>query len=165
MKYLYKYPQAAYPYDQIVATNRARNRAEPEFELINTGVFNENRYFDVFVEYAKESPEDILIQITVFNRGPEPSQIHVLPTLWFRNRWSWGHDNPRPVIRAVDNKSAVLQVTEQDMGERYLYCDGEPSSLFTENETNNERLFKAKNRTPYVKDAFNEFLVHGKADA
>ena len=106
MKYLYKYPQAAYPYDQLVQTNRGRSRQEFEYELINTGVFDEDRYFDVFVEYAKESPEDILVQISVHNRGPEAAEIHVLPTLWFRNRWSWGRDNPRPVLQAVAGKSA-----------------------------------------------------------
>jgi hypothetical protein len=98
MKYLYKYPQAAFPYDHLVKTNRERSRHEFEYELINTGVFDQDRYFDVFVEYAKESPEDILVQITVNNRGPEAAELHVLPTLWFRNRWSWGRDNPRPVL-------------------------------------------------------------------
>ncbi len=101
MKYLYKYPQAAFPYDQLVLTNRGRSRQEFEYELINTGVFDEDRYFDVFVEYAKESPEDILVQISVHNRGPGPAEIHVLPTLWCRNRWSWGRENPRPSRRRV----------------------------------------------------------------
>jgi hypothetical protein len=165
MKYLYKYPHAAYPYDQLVATNKGRSRQEFEYELINTGIFNEDRYFDVFVEYAKESAEDILIQISIHNRGPEPAEIHLLPTLWFRNRWSWGGNIPRPSLRALDGKSAVVQATDADLGERYLYCDGEASLLFTENETNNQRLFKSENRTPYVKDAFNEFIVHGQKNA
>ena len=141
MKYLYKYPQAAYPYDQLVQTNRGRSRQEFEYELINTGVFDQDRYFDVFVEYAKESPEDILVQISVHNRGPEAAEIHVLPTLWFRNRWSWGRDNPRPSLQAVSGKAAVVRATEADLGERYLYCDGQASLLFTENETNAKRLF------------------------
>ena len=123
MKYLYKYPQAAFPYDQLVLTNRGRSRQEFEYELINTGVFDEDRYFDVFVEYAKESPEDILVQISVHNRGPEPAEIHVLPTLWFRNRWSWGRDNPRPSLRAAAGKIAVVKASDTELGERYLYCD------------------------------------------
>src|SRR5258705_3359908 len=132
MKYLYKYPQAAYPYDELVKTNRERGRLESEYELIDTGVFNQDRYFDVFVEYAKESPEDILVQISIHNRGPEPAEIHVLPTLWFRNRWSWGRDNPRPVLERIAGKSAVVRAVERDLGERYLFCGGQPSLLFTE---------------------------------
>ena len=165
MKYLYKYPQAAYPYDQLVLTNRGRSRQEFEYELINTGVFDEDRYFDVFVEYAKESPEDILVQISVHNRGPEPAEIHVLPTLWFRNRWSWGRDNPRPSLQAVAGKAAVVKASQAELGERYLYCDGQASLLFTENETNAKRLFNGQNRTPYVKDGINNFIVHGQTDA
>src|SRR5712671_6882427 len=124
MKYLYKYPQAAYPYDQLATTNRARNRQELEYELINTGIFDEDRYFDVFVEYAKETPEDILIQITIHNRGPEAAEIHVLPILWFRNRWSWGKDNPRPSLKAIEGKTPIVQTSEEELGERFLYCDG-----------------------------------------
>ncbi len=163
MKYLYKYPQAAYPYDQLVQTSRSRNRSEFEYELINTGLFNEDRYFDVFVEYAKASAEDILVQITVHNRGPETAEIHVLPTLWFRNRWSWGRDNPRPSLGLV--KSSVVRASESVLGERYLYCDGKPEFLFTENETNARRLFNTENRTPYVKDGINNFVVCGQKDA
>ena len=132
MKYLYKYPQAAYPYEQLVKGNQGRGRQEFEYELINTGIFNEDRYFDVFVEYAKESPEDILVQITVHNRGPEATALHVLPTLWFRNRWSWGRDNPRPLLKAVAGEGAVVKVSDSDLGERHLYCDGKPALLFTE---------------------------------
>ena len=165
MKYLYKYPQAEYPYNQLVETNRGRSRREFEYELINTGVFDQDRYFDVFVEYAKESPEDILVQISVHNRGPEAAEIHVLPTLWFRNRWSWGRDNPRPSLRAVGGKGTVVKVSEADLGERHLHCDGLAALLFTENETNNERLFRAQNRTPFVKDGINNFIVHGQKGA
>ena len=146
-------------------TNRGRSRQEFEYELINTGVFDEDRYFDVFVEYAKESPEDILVQISVHNRGPEAAEIHVLPTLWFRNRWSWGRDNPRPSLQAVAGKAAVVKASEADLGERYLYCDGQASLLFTENETNAKRLFGGENRTPFVKDGINNFIVHGQTDA
>jgi hypothetical protein len=165
MKYLYKYPQSVFPYHQLVITNRARNRQELEYELINTGVFDENRYFDVFVEYAKETPEDILVQITIHNRGPDPAEIHVLPTLWFRNRWAWGKDNPRPSLRAAAGKAAVIEATEEELGERYLYCDGATALLFAENETNNQRLFNSQNRTPYVKDGINDFIVQGQTEA
>jgi hypothetical protein len=165
MKYLYKYPQAAYPYEQLVKTNQGRSRQEPEYELIHTGIFNEDRYFDVFVEYAKESPEDVLVQISVHNRGPEPAEIHVLPTLWFRNRWSWGQDNPRPSVQASDANDSVVCAKEPDSGERYLYCDGQARLLFTENETNNRKLFNSENRTPYVKDGIINFVVHGQTDA
>jgi hypothetical protein len=165
MKYLYKYPQAAYPYEQLVKGNQKRGRHESEYELINTGIFDQDRYFDVFVEYAKESPEDILVQISIHNRGPEAAEIHVLPTLWFRNRWSWGRDNPRPSLRAAAGKGTVVKVSETDLGECHLYCDGAASLLFTENETNNERLFKGQNRTPFVKDGINNHVVHGQKDA
>jgi hypothetical protein len=162
MKYLYKYPQNAYPYNELVQTNRGRSRQEFEYELINTGVFNDNRYFDVFVEYAKESPEDILIQITIHNRGDQAAELDVLPTLWFRNRWSWGVDNPRPVLEA---SNGVVKASESKLGERFFYCDGNPTLLFTENETNTERLIGQPNRMPYVKDAINDYIVHGRRDA
>ncbi|HTL57741.1 MAG TPA: hypothetical protein VL361_18790 [Candidatus Limnocylindrales bacterium] len=165
MKYLYKYPQGAYPYDELLKTNRERNRQEFEYELLDTGVFDQNRYFDVFVEYAKESPEDVLVQITIHNRGPDAAQIHVLPTLWFRNRWSWGKNNPRPSLQMVAGKSGVVRATEERLGERYFYCDGKHALLFTENETNAKRLFKAENRTPFVKDGINNFVVQGQKDA
>jgi hypothetical protein len=137
MKYLYKYPQSAYPYDNIVATNRARGRREPEYELLDTGVFDDDRYFDVFVEYAKDSPEDILIEITVCNRGPAPAALHVLPTLWFRNVWSWGDNAARPLLREASG--GLVAVSHADLGERFLCCEGAATLLFTENETNNER--------------------------
>ena len=165
MKYLYKYPQAEFPYSQLVITNRNRSRNEFEYELLNTGVFDQNRYFDVVVEYAKESPEDILIQISVHNRGPEAAEIHLLPTLWFRNRWSWGRDNPRPTLQKLPGLAGVVHASETDLGDRYLYCDGKAALLFTENETNARKLFGGENRTPYVKEAFNNFLVHGQTKA
>ncbi|MEN9676337.1 MAG: hypothetical protein RIS76_2233, partial [Verrucomicrobiota bacterium] len=165
LKYLYKYPQAAYPYDPLVQTNRSRSRQEFEYELINTGVFKDDRYFDVFVEYAKESPEDLLVQISIHNRGPEAAEIHVLPTLWFRNRWSWGRDHPRPTLEAVPGELAVVRATEEDLGERHLFCDGKASLLFTENETNAKRLFDSQNRTPFVKDGIHNVIVHGDAGA
>jgi hypothetical protein len=163
LKYLYKYPQAAYPYDDLVRTNRARSRAEPEYELIDSGVFNDDRYFDVLVEYAKAAPEDLLIQITVTNRGPEPATLHLLPTLWFRNVWSWGGEVKRPLLRQT--APGVISASHPELGQRFLYADGKAELLFTENETNTERLVHVANRTPYVKDAFHNYLVHGKRDA
>jgi len=164
MKYLYKYPQAAYPYDDLAHTNRARDRLAFEYELINTGVFDENRYFDVFVEYAKESPEDILVQISVHNRGPDRAEIHVLPTLWFRNRWSWNGSTRRPSIHALADNSAVLQADDGEIGIRYLYCEGDARLLFTENETNPRRIFGTESTSQYVKDGINDCVVHGKTD-
>jgi len=165
MKYLYKYPQS-YPYSDLVETNRRRSRRDLEYELLDTGVFDHDRYFDVFVEYAKASPEDILIQITVCNRGPEPAALHVLPTLWFRRLWTSPYTDSRPVLRQVDLGDAVgvIGVSHPDLGERFLVCEGGATLLFTENETNSERLFHRSNLTPYVKDGIGSYLVHGRRD-
>jgi hypothetical protein len=170
MKYLYKYPQKAYPYSDLVDTNRRRSRNEPEYELLDTGVFNEDRYFDVFVEYAKGSPEDILIKITVANRGPQAAKLHVLPTLWFRNNWaSWTvKPSEKPGLKLVKGPSGVtvIDALSPALGEYYLYCEGDVPLLFTENETNNARLFpQYPNASPYVKDGINDYLVHGKKNA
>ncbi|HEY7518034.1 MAG TPA: glucosidase [Methylomirabilota bacterium] len=167
MKYLYKYPQAAYPYSDLVLTNRRRSRAEFEYELLDTGVFDDDRYWDVLVEYAKASPDDLLVEITVSNRGPEPATLHVLPTVWFRNVWSWGGRDPRPVLRQItaDDGADVIGLSHAGLGERFVYADGAPSLLFTENETNTQRLVRVPNRTPYVKDAINEYIVRGHRDA
>ena len=164
MKYLYKYPQAAYPYDDLVATNRRRGRQDFEYELLDTGVFNDDRYFDVFVEYAKASPEDVLIEITVCNRGPDPAALHVLPTVWFRNVWSWDVDVSKPLLRqsAGHDACGTVVASDADLGERFLFCEGECSLLFTGNETNTERLAGVPNRTPYVKDGINDYIVHGR---
>jgi hypothetical protein len=162
MKYLYKYPQAAFPYSNLVVTNGRRGRDEFEYELLDTGVFDQDRYFDVFVEYAKESPEDILIKISVHNRGPEAAPIHVLPTLWFRNQWSWQGGPDRPILRRVDD---TVEAVNSLLGTRYFYCAGEATLLFTENETNTQRIFGVANRTPYVKDGINDYLVHGRKGA
>src|SRR5215469_2688773 len=156
MKYLYKYPQSAYPYENLVLTNRRRGRNDLEYELIDTGVFDRDRYFDVFVEYAKAAPEDILIQITVCNRGPEPAGLHLLPTVWFRNIWSWGGDRSRPVLRQ-DKANYTIRISHSVLGDRFLYCDGQPDLLFTDNETNSDRLVHVPNRTPYVKDGINNY--------
>jgi hypothetical protein len=167
MKYLYKYPQSAFPYADLVETNRSRGKHELEYELIDTGIFNEDRYFDVFVEYAKESPNDVLIQITAHNRGPDPADLHVLPTLWFRNLWSWLVRGERPVLwqaSAFEN-CGIIAAKHPEMDDFYLYCDGGGPLLFTENETNTKRIFGVPNRTPYVKDGINNFVVRGQEEA
>jgi hypothetical protein len=173
MKYLYKYPQAAFPYDDLVQTNGKRTRDEMEYELLDTGVFNEDRYFDVFVEYAKAGAEDILVKITAWNRGPEAAELHVLPTLWFRNDWAaWITESNRAAakpdlrqIKAAAGTSAV-QAMHSLLGEFILSCEGEVPLLFTENSTNYERLFPGQpNVAPYVKDGINDFVVQGRKES
>ncbi len=167
MKFLYKYPQQGYPYDDLVATNRRRGRQELEYELIDTGVFEQDRYFDLFVEYAKESAEDILIKISIHNRGPEAAAIHVLPTLWFRNEWSWFPGADQPVLRRLDQTATygVIAANHPKLDDYFLYCEGTGPLLFTENETNTQRLFGTPNRTPYVKDGINNHVVQGQPGA
>ncbi|PSF34503.1 glucosidase [Aphanothece hegewaldii CCALA 016] len=164
MKYLYKYPQSPFPYDDLVNTNRHRSRQELEYELLDTGVFDDNRYFDVFVEYAKESPEDILIKISIFNRGPLAATLHVLPTFWFRNTWNWFPEHPpKPILKQLNDRT--IAANHSTIGDRFLYCDRTVPLLFTENETNIERIFNIPNRGPYVKDGINNYVVEGKQDA
>jgi hypothetical protein len=167
MKYLYKYPQAPYPYDQLVATNRARTRQQPEYELIDTGVFDDDRYFDVFVEYAKASAEDMLIRITVANRGREGAKLHLLPTLWYRNTWSWSAGTSRPLLKSAGDRQGarIVSAAHATLGVRELHCEGTPTLLFTENETNNKRLFGGENATPYVKDAFHQYFLDRRPQA
>ncbi|HEU0155414.1 MAG TPA: glucosidase, partial [Stellaceae bacterium] len=167
MKYLYKYPQKEYPYSNLVETNRRRGRNEPEYELLNTGVFDDDRYFDVSIEYAKGAANDILIEISVANRGIEPAELHLLPTLWFRNIWAWWPEQPKPGLREgrLTGSAAAVAASDAELGDYFLYCEGQPPLLFTENETNNERLFGTPNTTPYVKDAFHSYLLAGRADA
>ena len=173
MKLLYKYPQAAYPYADLVEQNSRRTRNEMEYELLDTGVFNEDRYFDVFVEYAKAGPEDILVKISAVNRGPETSELHLLPTLWFRNNWSkWIAESNRtrekPNLSQITTQAGVssLKATHSLLGEFVLSCEGDVSLLFTENETNHERLFPGtKNESPHVKDGINDFVVYGNQGA
>nr|HEV7955186.1 hypothetical protein [Candidatus Acidoferrales bacterium] len=166
MKYLYKYPQAEFPYRELVEENRRRDRHQPEYELLDTGVFNDDRYFDVIVEYAKADTENMLIKITVENRGPEAANIRLLPTVWFRNTWSWGGDDIRPELRQshiAPNPAIELNFFEKSttrFGNRWLHCEGSPELLFTENETNTMRLFGVGNRVPYVKDGINDYIVH-----
>jgi hypothetical protein len=162
MKYLYKYPQAEFPYAQLVEENRRRGKGQPEFELLDAGVFNEDRYFDVFVEYAKGDVEDILIKITATNRGPETAALRLLPTIWFRNTWSWCGDEPRPDMRQVPG---AIELDHPDLGKRWLYYEGTPELLFTENETNLKRLFGVENRCACVKDGINDYVVSGRKDA
>jgi hypothetical protein len=170
MKYLYKYPHAAYPYCDLIENNRRRGRHEGEYELLDTGIFDQDGYFDVFVEYAKASPEDVLVQITAWNRGPEAATLHLLPTLWFRNQWSWEVESRRPLLRAradlnSDREPSLIEVVHDQIGTRYLYWEDRPALLFTENETNTQRIFGVPNRTPYVKDGINNYLVLGQQDA
>jgi len=173
MKYLYKYPQVAYPYADLVDTNRRRTKNDMEYELLDTGVFNEDRYFDVFVEYAKDGPEDILVRITAANRGPEPAELHLLPTLWFRNDWSsWIAQSNRapekPNLQQILGSTGTSAVAARHplLGELILFCEGEVPLLFTENETNHERLFPGlKNESPYVKDGINDWVVQGNQGA
>ena len=163
MKYLYKYPQSAFPYFDLVSTNRRRNRYQMEYELLDTGIFNQDRYFDVFVEYAKESPEEFLIEITVFNRGGETASLRVLPTLWFRDTWSSGENPVRPQLKRLRAAAEVAGIvaSEPTLGEFLLTSEGEPELLFTENSTNNQRIFGSPNETAYVKDAFHTYVVNG----
>jgi hypothetical protein len=167
LKWLYKYPQSAFPYLDLVETNRRRSRRELEYELLDTGVFEGDRYFDVLVEYAKAAPDDILMRVTVANRGKEAASLHVLPTLWFRNTWAASEGAPRPRLRRVEphRGASVVAASHDELGPRWLYCEGNPELLFTENETNNERLFGTPSASPYVKDAFHAYLVQGKHDA
>ena len=170
MKYLYKYPQAAYPYDDLVKTSRQRSRGEPEYELLDTGVFDGDRYFDVFVEYAKGGADDILVQITAANRGPEAAELHLLPTLWFRNEWAtWiAGRSERPSLKQIEGPAGTSAVAaaHPTLGSYHLYCDADVPLLFVENETNNERLFpEHPNASRYVKDGINNYVVHGKREA
>jgi len=167
LKYLYKYPQAAFPYQQLLKENRRRGKNSPEFDLIDTGIFSDNRYFEVVVEYAKLDVEEILIRITTTNRGPNTARLNLLPTIWFRNRWSWGENHdPRPLLRKINQADvSAIELDQSQLGQRWLYCEGTPELLFTENETNNERLFNAPNSQPYVKDGINDYLINGVRDA
>jgi mannosylglycerate hydrolase MGH1-like protein len=170
MRMLYKYPQAAFPYSDLVHTNRERGRLELEYELIDTHIFDDDRYFDVFVEYAKESPEEIFVRITVVNRGPDDAPIHVLPHFWFRNSWWRSSQTQRPGLQAAPVSSAdvsTIVARHSELGTRYLFCEGSPQLLFTDNETNTEALVGQPNASPYVKDGINDYIVreiHGAVD-
>src|SRR3989449_107691 len=170
MKALYKYPQRAFPYTDLVDTNRNRSRQQPEYELIDTGIFAEDRYFDVTVEYAKVDPLDMLIRVSATNRGPEAAPLHLLPTLWFRNTWAWGYDDRRPLLTAVEAEpgptgeartASLVHAQHPELGDYWLACEGSPDLLFTENESNAERLWGIQSRAPFVKDGIHETVVNG----
>ncbi|MDQ2742904.1 MAG: glucosidase, partial [Chloroflexota bacterium] len=168
LKALYKYPQRPFPYEQLVEVNGRLGQDRPEFELMDTGAFAEDRYFDVVVEYAKAGPEDICIRLSATNRGPDTAPLHLLPTLWFRNTWSWGRDDARPHLSEATESSSdwrVVHATHPALGERWLACQGSPRLLFTENDSNAQRLWNAPNRTPFVKDGIQEAVIQGNAGA
>src|SRR4051812_40467618 len=167
LRFLYKYPQAEFPYQKLKDENARRGATEPEYELLDTGIFDEDRYFDVEVEYAKATPEDVLMQITAHNRGPDEAPLHILPTLWFRHTWSWAGGKDRPTLRAVtdSNGRGAVHAQHRELGSRWLYAESAARVLVTGNETNNERVFGSANDTPYVKDGIDRAVVHGESAA
>lgn len=167
MRYLYKYPQAPFPYEQLLQENQQRGFHDPEYELLDTGIFDQQDYFDIFVDYAKQTDEDILIQIRVVNRAVHEAELHLLPTLWFRNTWSWFKDTEKPQLKQVDSVdgAAIIQARHPDLGDRWLYCKNADQLLFTENETNQKRLFGSENSSPYVKDSINDYVINGDTSA
>src|SRR5215831_8101300 len=165
MRMLYRYPQARYPYEELVAANYGRPKSAPDFELWDTGVLGENRYFDITLEYAKVDPHNVFILVTATNRGPDAADLHILPTFWFRNTWSWGRDTRRPGLGAIPSladHSLAIHASHRRLGDYNLHCKDALELLFTENETNTERLFTWPNKQPFVKDAFNAFIVDGQ---
>lgn len=167
LKHLYKYPQSEFPYRQLIEENSRRTKNELEYELLDTGIFDQDRYFDVLTEYAKTTPDDILIRISVTNRGPDISSVHLLPTIWFRNTWSWKKGTARPQLGKIDpvKQASAVQLWHNYYGQRWLFCDGSPELLFTENDTNTERLYGSPNKSRYVKDGINNYIVEGEHDA
>jgi hypothetical protein len=171
LKALYKYPQREFPYADLLAENRRRGRDEPEYELLDTGIFDEDRYFDVLVEYAKATPNDVLIRLSATNRGPDAATLHLLPTLWFRNEWAWGTfgERQRPLLRAIervgDSPVRFIQASHDRLGDYVLACAGAPELLFTENESNTAQLWGTPGPTPYTKDGIHEAVVHGEMEA
>ena len=167
MKALYKYPQAEYPYRQLVEESQRRDRHQPEFELMDSGAFEGDRYFDVQVEYAKADADDVLIQITVTNRGPDSAEMHLLPTLWYRNTWSWDMPSLKPNLTAISRstKASIIETSHPELGQSWFYCQTPSELLFTENETNKKQLFNVKNASPYVKDAFHRYVIEGEETA
>jgi hypothetical protein len=165
LRYVYKYPQAPFPYDRLLDENRRRDRTQPEFELVDTGVFGDGRYFDLEVEYAKAAPDDVWLRVRATNRGSEPAPLHLLPTLWFRNTWIWGRDPRRPSLERAGGRVPAMRARHHALGEYLLYCGGADELIFTENETNARRLFGAAAGSPYVKDAFHDYVIHGAREA
>jgi len=166
MKFLYKYPQAEFPYQQLLEENQRRGKDDAEYELMDTGVFDANRYFDVVVEYAKSTPEDLLIRISATNCGPDPAQLHLLPTIWFRNTWSWTNGEMKPTLQKGpnDRRDTVINIEHSNYGKRYLYCENKPAVLFTENETNTRRLYDVLGPA-FCKDGINNYVVNGRLHA
>lgn len=162
MRMLYKYPQARFPYETLLAHGKSRGYEQGEFELLDTGIFHEGKYFDILIEYAKASEEDICIKITIYNRSKHKKDLHILPTLWFRNTWSWGYDSTQPRIK---KEESFALASHKDLGEYHFYIDQTATWLFTNNETNKEKLFSVPNDSPYVKDAFHSYLIEGRKDA
>ncbi|MGH9819533.1 MAG: MGH1-like glycoside hydrolase domain-containing protein, partial [Pyrinomonadaceae bacterium] len=168
MKYLYKYPQAAFPYDDLYKQNAARDKSQPEYELIDTGIFKDDEYFDIFIEYAKGGVDDICIKITAFNRSAEAAPLHLLPTIWFRNRWTWNGTSQKPSMRAVNlgyKNLSTIDLDQKDVGQYRLICEGSSRLIFTENESDLEKLFGVANASRFVKDGINEFIVNGDRTA
>ena len=168
MRMLYRYPQEIFPYDELRRTNAARSKLEPEFELWDTGIFREHRFFDIEIAYAKVSPEDILVEARITNRGPDAAPLTVLPSIWFRNTWSWHRDHDRPNLRCglkQDGAVSRIEATHHELGEYELLCEKAADLLFTENATNTERLFAVPNAVPYVKDAFHDYIISGNKSA
>jgi hypothetical protein len=160
---LYKYPQAELPYARLLEESRRRGRHDPEFELIDTGVFDGDRYFDVFVEYVKAAPDDILMLVTAHNRGPEPAVLHLLPQFWFRNKWLWKPGRPKPELIAQDDGSVLAR--HHQLGTYTLWADGAPALLFCDNETNVRRLYSVPEARGWFKDAFHDSVIHGNQEA
>ena len=165
MRWRYKYPQQAYPYDDLLSTNGARGFGDQEYELLDTGIFDDGRYFDVQVDYAKAGPTDLLARITVRNRGTEAAAVHLLPTLWFRNTWSWGTPSEKPSVRAVDGPRPCVEASHERVGDYWLHVRDDVDLLFCENETNTERLWGQPNASAHVKDGVDRAVVHGDAGA
>ena len=167
MRMLYRYPQAAFPYEELIEANRNRSREEPEYQLGDTDALDGNRFFEITIEYAKVDPDDFFLRVSATNCGPEPADLHILPTVWFRNTWAWGRDDPRPALRAASDTAMhcpTIAAEHPTLGEYQLHCEGSPELFFTENETNAERLFAAPNSSPFVKDGINDRVVHGRME-
>ena len=178
MKFLYKYPQKKFPYEDLVEENGRRGKADREYQITDTGVFDEDRYWDIFIETAKEAddPDELLFRVTAWNRGPDPAPLHIIPHVWFRNTWSWGREaaDQKPSIQVHDETAA--KSTHRSLGERFFNLspspgvgssgdDVLPKMMFTENDTNFKALYDQKNKQPYVKDAFHRYIVDGEKDA
>lgn len=163
MKMLYKYPQNAFPYEDLIKTNAEKNREEPEYELIDTGIFDQNQYFDIFIEYAKENPHDLLVKITVVNKSETDAPLVILPTLWFRNTWNWGYDPYKPKL--TSEEATHIQIHHKDLEIKNLYSSHSQKTLFCDNETNDFRLNKKPNFGHFSKDGINYFVINRNSES